>query len=65
MDNYDYLVAKGLIDPNGFIKTIKPFKIVKSGVIMQPYTHLGIPYDIVISWLQKSIRQGNYEDALY
>jgi len=65
MNNCDYLVAKDLIDANGYVKVKKQFKIVKSGVIMQPLTHLNIPYDIVISWLQKSVRLGIYEDALY
>ena len=67
METLDYLIAKDLMDSNHKViqSKTKRFKIVQSGVIMQPTTHLSIHYDIVISWLQKSVRLGNYTDAMY
>ena len=61
----DYLIAKGMIDEEFKPINIPEFKIVKSGVIMQQRTHVGIPYDIVISWLQKAIRRNRYDDCVY
>jgi len=66
MEDTRYLQARGLIGPDMKITAdLGKFKVVKSGVIMQAQTTLGIPYDIAISWLQKSVRLGNYQDALF
>ena len=34
-------------------------------VIFQNYTKRGYPYDVVISWVQKSVRRGKEADALF
>jgi superfamily II DNA or RNA helicase len=39
--------------------------IVKSGVIFQQYCHDGLKYDVCVSWLQKAIRRGLIDGAIY
>lgn len=39
--------------------------IVKNGVIFQPHCYDGLKYDVCVSWLQKSVRRGDFESALY
>lgn len=66
METLDHLVSKGILDKNLRPITPKtPVKVVKNGVIFQQQCHNGLPYDIAISWLQKAIRRGQKEQALY
>lgn len=66
MDNLGFLQANGLLDHEGFpIVPVEPVKVVKSGVIFQQLCRNGLPYDIAVSWLQKAIRRGLFEQALY
>jgi hypothetical protein len=61
----DYLRDRGLLSEDGRTVTGKEFKLVKSGVIFQQTCRNGLKYDISISWLQKAIRRGLTEQALY
>lgn len=66
METLDYLINKGLLQQSGFpVKPQQPIKVIKNGVIFQKQCHNGLPYDIAISWLQKAIRRGLTEQALY
>ena len=38
---------------------------IKSSVIAQKYCEDGLPYDVAISWLQKAIRRGKEDEAMY
>lgn len=66
MDNLEFLIDKGLL-----LKGKQPVKlkgtnqIVKNGVIFQQYCNNGLRYDIAVSWLQKSIRMGYLDQAMY
>jgi len=50
---------------DGKTVTGKKFSLVKSGVIFQNMCRNGLKYDIAISWLQKAIRRGLTDEALY
>lgn len=66
MNGLDFLSNKGLITQE--FKPVKPtgsISIVKNGVIFQQQCHNGLPYDIAVSWLQKAIRRGLKDQALY
>lgn len=66
MDTLDFLVTKGLLDATYRpVPPVAPIKVVQNGVIFQQKCHNGLPYDIAISWLQKAIRRGLTEQALY
>jgi superfamily II DNA or RNA helicase len=66
MEDLSYLEELGLITDQGYQSPIKePFKIVNNGVIFQKYCKNGLPYDIAVSWLQKSIRRGLLDQSLY
>lgn len=66
METLDYLVSKGLLDDDYYPVTPKePIKVVQNGVIFQQQCQNGLPYDIAISWLQKAIRRGLRDQALY
>jgi superfamily II DNA or RNA helicase len=66
MDSLQYLVNKRLIGVDlKPIKPLKPITVVHNGVIFQNQCHNGLNYDIAISWLQKAIRRGLCEEALY
>lgn len=66
MDSLDYLVDRGLLTPKfGPIRIVGPIKVVGNGVIFQQQCHNGLPYDIAVSWLQKAIRRGLTDQALY
>lgn len=66
MDSLSHLSVLNLLDTHGCpITPTQPIKIVKSGVIFQELCHNGLPYDIAISWLQKAIRRGYYEQAVH
>lgn len=66
MDSLDFLVDKKLLTATYRpIKPISAIKVVSSGVIFQQRCHNGLPYDIAVSWLQKSIRLGLTEQAYY
>ena len=60
-----YLVERGILDSELKVIDKKRLNIVKSGVCMQPKTSSGYPYDVITSWLQKSIRRGWYNEAVY
>ena len=52
------------MDRNGIPKFKKEFKRV--GIVVCPqYCDNNVYYDIMISWIQKSIRRGNLKEALY
>lgn len=61
----DYLLDRGLIKEDGKTEKVGEFKLVESGVIFQQTCRNGLKYDIAISWLQKAIRRGLTEQALY
>lgn len=66
MDSLSFLVSKGLLTPTQYpIKPPTPIKVVNNGVIFQQQCHNGLRYDIAISWLQKAIRRGLTDQALY
>lgn len=68
MDSLRYLVTRGILSEDlkpKNIPTESSLKLVKSGVVFQQQTLSGIPYDVMISWLQKSIRLGRYDDCVY
>jgi superfamily II DNA or RNA helicase len=68
METLDYLINKGLLEVDYRPvkpKPDRPIKVVQNGVIFQQQCHNGLPYDIAISWLQKAIRRGLKDQALY
>lgn len=66
MDTLDALIDRGLINPDLTpIKPLKAIRVLSNGVIFQMLCHNGLPYDIAISWLQKAIRRGYQDQAMY
>lgn len=66
MESLEFLRIKGLLDSTFRpIKPKGPINIVQNGVIFQQFCRNGLSYDIAISWLQKAIRRGLTEQALY
>lgn len=66
VDTLEHLVHKDLIGAD--LRPIPPegtINIVKNGVIFQGTCRNGLPYDIVVSWLQKAIRRGLCQQAWY
>ena len=55
----------GILDKNGYYIQKEPFKLVESGVIFQQQCRNGLRFDVAVSWFQKSIRRGNFKEALY
>lgn len=66
METLAFLVSKGILDEHErAVPPATPIKVVKNGVTFQQKCHNGLPYDIAISWLQKAIRRGLKNQALY
>jgi hypothetical protein len=66
MNTLTTLKKKGLLDEEGFFPAIKKENFyLRSSVIAQKYCRDGLPYDIAVSWLQKSIRRCKPLEAQY
>lgn len=65
MESLQHLIERGKLTSDE--KPFKPdtIKVLKNGVIFQDLCYNGLPYDIAISWLQKAIRLGLTEQALF
>jgi superfamily II DNA or RNA helicase len=65
-DSLDLLIQQQIIDENKF--PIQPTGWMwkpSAAVIFQDFTKLGYPYQVVISWIQKAVRRGRMEEALF
>lgn len=65
MTDSSLLVERGLLLPGFYPVPRKTVKVVAHGVICQQFCHDGTPYDVTVSGLQKAIRRGLLDQALY